>query len=233
MARASESAFLSNLSGRVGNLVIARHPDGPVLREYARPKSPQTPLQLKSQNRTAWVSRIWARLDPERVARWRAYGENPTFARTGKRPRGAGPGRGYPLFFKLASGRYRLDPGVDLLTFDPPVRPFRGDLIDVEATGLPSAVLFSSSGPNVPGVTTELLIQKLRNGNCLPSGDKYRFAAFHTFVAGEAAAVEAAPGVYACAIRFYDVQTGESKALVEIGTVAVGIAPPPRDEPAP
>ena len=86
--------------------------------------------------------------------------------------------------------------------------------------GSRGAILFSGDRPNSPGVVTEIQTQRLPNRNALPSPDKYRFMAFHSFD-GEPVAVNVRPGTYACAVRFFDAVTGQSSSPWEVGIVTI------------
>ena len=83
-------------------------------------------------------------------------------------------------------------------------------------------VLFTASGPNAGGVTTELLLQRLASPIARPQIGKDRHKAFCSFTPGSLEAVVAAkPGAYAASVRFVRVATGQVSALVRIGTVVV------------
>ncbi len=93
------------------------------------------------------------------------------------------------------------------------------------ATGETSAgnapgVTFTASAANAPGVLTELLLQPLPSPNRTPERRAYRTRAFVAFTPENlSATVPTGPGAYAAAYRFVDAATGQTTALVTLGTV--------------
>ena len=82
-------------------------------------------------------------------------------------------------------------------------------------------IAFAASGPNAPGVVTELWLQPLAGPHRKAYRDKYRHAAFVAFGPSLEAEVPGDPGWTACAYRFVNIETGQSTALAEIGRVLV------------
>ena len=70
---------------------------------------------------------------------------------------------------------------------------------------------------------TELLVQRLRTRGRAPGAKAYATARFVGFAGGALAVTVGVPeGVWACAIRFVRVATGQETGLVELGVVEVG-----------
>ncbi len=96
----------------------------------------------------------------------------------------------------------------------------------IDATGMPtelenvSGVTFTASAANAPGVLTELLLQPLPSPNRTPERRAYRTRAFVAFTPENlSATVPTGSGPYAAAYRFVDAETGQTTALVTLGTV--------------
>ena len=84
-------------------------------------------------------------------------------------------------------------------------------------------IVFVASGANSFGVETELLVQRLRTRGRAPGAKGYGTARFVAFSAGGLEAeVPCGPGVWACAVRFVRVATGQETGVVELGVVEVG-----------
>lgn len=83
-------------------------------------------------------------------------------------------------------------------------------------------IRFTASGPNAPGLTTELLLQRLPNER-RKSGTQYKTLGFHTFTA-ESLSVDfpLEPGYYVPAYAFLEPTTGHTTAGVVLEMVEVG-----------
>ena len=124
----------------------------------------------------------------------------------------------------------------------PPATPFGGDGVLVTAANggeggrgckdreggdphsSPSSrsLIFSASGPNSPGVVTELLIQLLRIAVSTPEPAKHRHMAFVSFVDGHLSEPVPAPsGWVSPAVRFVLTATGQASGLLLLEPVLV------------
>lgn len=183
--------------------------------------NPRSPLQEAQRRRVAIVNTLWAALPLESIARWRAYAEGPSFQPLSPaQERSSRAASGNALFKKLAT-KYLVVHGGFVAPTEPPAAPFLGDAIVVGVAGSALGAVFSASAPNSPGVLTELLLQRLPARHRLPKARDYRTLAFVEF-AGGPVSVPAAPGAYACAVRFVRADTGQESATVPLGTVEVG-----------
>lgn len=83
-------------------------------------------------------------------------------------------------------------------------------------------MVFSTNAPNGADVTTELLLQPVGSLHSKGTPALFRTKGFHTFTSGSLSGTVAVPsGCYACAVRFVRPSTGQSSALVPVGTVRV------------
>jgi hypothetical protein len=99
---------------------------------------------------------------------------------------------------------------------NPPTGPFSGDTIQITASTPSAGVLeFTASGPNSTNVTTELLFQKVSNGNADPVDGAYKIAKYNKFQSGSLTTqVTVTPGYYAVGYRFVSTATGQMTAPV-------------------
>lgn len=84
-----------------------------------------------------------------------------------------------------------------------------------------SGILFTADRPNREGVTTELVVQKLRSVRSRP-GTRYTTAKFVEFKPGHLdQMVEVPPGTWACAIRFVETASGRATGVQPIAVVSI------------
>ncbi|RYG26440.1 hypothetical protein EON82_03335 [bacterium] len=85
-------------------------------------------------------------------------------------------------------------------------------------------VTFTASAANSTNVTTELLLQPLKNANRKPSSRGYRIKAYNSFAAGTLTKdVTVPPGYYAAAYRFVSKTTGQSTPLVYLAVSGLAL----------
>jgi hypothetical protein len=83
-------------------------------------------------------------------------------------------------------------------------------------------LVFTASGPNSPGVVTELLLQPLRLSISNPDPAKYRHGAFVQFESGSLEATLPSPaGWLSPAVRFVLAATGQTSGLIALPPVKV------------
>ncbi len=212
MARARVAPIVGGLSGKLGEVVFASGPLGTQIRPMPQLVNPRTPAQVAARDRIRRVGRAWRDLDPARVAAWRGYAL--------AQPPGPGgePPRANTLFSAL--GVRALMAGGPL-PLDPPGAPFLGDSVRLTAGPGPGAVRVVASGPNTPGVVTELLLQRLGSANCRTYLSRYRTARVLSFTAPGPLDLPAYPGTWAIAARFILTATGQATGLAELGVVRV------------
>jgi hypothetical protein len=217
VAKVSPNALVGSLSGTLGNAVLVRRGDGSVVvRQRVWPRDPASPAQLAVRGFQARARQEWQGLSAAQQEAWRRFAEGPG---RGDGPR---PPRADLLYLKLSTKRWQVDPSLPPLA-GPPEAAFLGDAVVVTAEGAAGAVRFTASGPNQPGVATELLLAPVRSWLARPNANAFRSRGFAAF-AGSSLSVDvpARPGRHACAARFVLVGTGQSSALVRLGVVEVG-----------
>ena len=206
-------------------------PDGCIARTHVRGRQPNTPAQFRVRSRQTRTAQAWSDLDDASDARWRRFAESlaVTDPRTGVT---TGP-RPDNLFGAHYSRMLLVDPSAEPPGF-PPATTFFGDAISVAlstARSLPfdgeseaeTELVFTASGPNAPGVVTQILTQSLVTRKRRTYLEKYRHAGLVRYEAGDlVATLPRAAGWVACAYRFVREETGQATALAEIGVVRVG-----------
>jgi hypothetical protein len=244
MAKAKFGVPGLTISGRLGGAVIVPMADGRVIvRDLPERKVPPTAKQTEAAARLRPVAEAWHALSLTEVEAWRAFAKSPPEPHPYPSPRGGGrfgqgggeiPLKPYNAFTMLAAKCLQMRPGAPVPTL-PPTTGFMGDGIQVnlrfsiddlrlrEGSEVGSgAIVFEASGPNSAGVVTELLLQKLKSRNRMPSAKDYRTQRFVAFAAGSLeSTVPVEPGAYACAIRFVREATGQETALVPLGLMEV------------
>ncbi|MBX3112540.1 MAG: hypothetical protein KF857_11065 [Fimbriimonadaceae bacterium] len=221
MAKVQASVAAGGLSGSSGPCVFVRRRDGSVvLRERVDPRDPRTAAQLAAREAMRRASAAFAALDPAQMQAWLDY------ARLQAEADWAQGGRAQPnalnAYRRLALKALQVDPLAALPTL-PPSAPFGGDAVTfaVGATGV--GVVFTASGPDAPGVVTELLVQPLRLAVSPVDPAKYRSRGFVAFAsAGEEALAPVRAGWVAPAVRFVRAATGQVSPLLAFAPVRVG-----------
>ena len=223
MAKGTFSLSNIQVGGRVGDLLFLPQPDGRVVVRRMPTELPErTPAQDEATARMTVVGAAWRRLSSEDAAAWDRYVE---VARGWPLPPGGkAPTQGYGAFLGLSAKILQMRPGEALPT-RPPETAFLGDgiLVDCRFSIDDSRLIFEASSPNVPGVVTELLLQKLKGAHRKPTLKGYRTRGFFAFAAGSpAVAVPCEVGAWACAVRFVREATGQETGIVPIGRVVAG-----------
>jgi hypothetical protein len=94
--------------------------------------------------------------------------------------------------------------------------------VSVAASAVPGGVRFAASGPNAPGVVTELLLQPLASGHRTPRAHAYRSERFAVFASSERGeVVPAVPGWWAAACRLVCAETGQCGTLTPLDVLRV------------
>lgn len=73
MARIKLSSLLTDLSGKVGNVVYTKNATGAVCRTRVDPANPRTALQIAARNALTACGALWAALTPTERSEWEAY----------------------------------------------------------------------------------------------------------------------------------------------------------------
>jgi len=219
MAKAQVSALLSDLRGSVGGEVIILTRSGLATRRKPRYRYPANPDVEAGSARMKLAAAAWNTLDSAQFEAWCAYAEtvvrhNPV---SGKAYHPAPKN----VFTGLAMKFLQESPEVPV-PLSPPSSDFIGDSITVSAQAVSGGIRFIATGPNEPGSTTELMVQRLKNVRCKPSAF-YKHAAFRVFAEGSLSFDLALdPGVYALTCQFVRLSTGQTAEMRLLGTVEVG-----------
>jgi hypothetical protein len=219
MAEYQAGGFFQGLRGRVGNAVYYVTADGRTfVREAPRPNNPQTAAQQLRRANFHKAVAYFNSLTMEEHEAWRQWAAR--VSGSGVRGSGKAP-RANTAFTSLAVTFLLLNPSQWPPRL-PPSSVFLGDYVGVVAAPEPSGVVFTSDRPNAPGVTTMLLLQRLRSVGEAPSEGRARFQQAYAFADGAlSVTVPAPPGHYACAIKLAEVATGQTTALEWVGRVQV------------
>lgn len=218
MARASLSAFLNDASGTLDGLVVFRRQNCVVLRRRAHYRYPKSPAQMAGALRLRQGAAVWNTLTAQQADAWNDYAT--TLVRTNHPSGEEYSPIGRNVFLGLVVKFLQISPDGEIPLL-PPAGDFLGDSITLSASGVPGGVAFTASGPNAPGVATELLVQALKNERQKPT-TRYKSAGFVAFVPGhltETRSLE--PGWYAVGYRFVEPATGQSVAELLLGKVQV------------
>ncbi|HZH97545.1 MAG TPA: hypothetical protein VEX38_01125 [Fimbriimonadaceae bacterium] len=216
MARAALSSTLSQARGRVGNDLIVKTRGGWAVRPRPKYKQFPHPEAAAARARLRQAVDAWYSLDLPQVEAWRAYARTvrKTDSLTGEHYSPIA----YNVFVGLTTRFLQATPGGEIPLW-PPTTDFPGDDVVLEVEAIAGGVRFTASGPNTPGVTTELMVQKLPNIRRSPT-KFYKSAAFHAFIPeSPQAELELDPGVYCFAYRFVHVQDGQSTGAQVMGAV--------------
>lgn len=224
MAKIAFSAMVDAASGKMGTVVWTEARNGHTSRVWRRVRNPRTPDQTFVRSNLARASRAFAAMTPAQAQAWNNYGQTITHVNpiNGKTYHPAG----IDIFVALTTKFLQNNPA-GTIPLSPPAAPFLGDSITLIADSeTPGELLFTASGPNAAGVTTELLIQKLAGRNRVPNPNGYNSAAFNVFTtgAGLLKTVEVDAGHYAVAYRFVEIATGQATNPVALGITTVALS---------
>lgn len=218
MAKARLSSVYQDIRGAVGKEVIFLSNYGLVTRRKPRYKYPVHSDVQAANERLRLAMAAWSSLTLDQVQAWRNYGasvrkvdpvtlkEYTQTART--------------AFCGLTVKYLQANPVGDIPTL-PPNDALIGDAVLLAVAPISGGVRFTAGGPNTPGVTTELLVQKLANIRRLP-GKFYKSKAFHAFTSSSLDFdLPLEPGAYAFAYRFVRVATGQATGTSALSVVEV------------
>lgn len=207
-------ALGGGLHGSAGSATFVRTPYGVSLRARTQPRNPRTPAQVASRTRMARASFAWKQMTIEQAMAWRDYAVSLSL------PAAATRVSAQNVFIRLATKFLQVSPNGEIPLM-PPSSPFGGDAISISASAVQGGVRFASSGGNGGGVATELLLQPLASVHRRAYEKEYRTKAFHVFPSVSLYDVSVPGGVYACAVRFVRIATGECTELLPVGLVSV------------
>lgn len=204
-------AFADSLSGKSGNTVFRKTKGGTVVSDHVIPDNPNTLAQQGVRNNFRRATTNFSTLSDAQVQAWNTFAGNFTHRTKGGKLRAKS---GINVYAGLVSKMLQVNPSATMPTA-PPSSAFTGDSITItaesETTG---TVTFTASAANASGITTELLLQPLRNSHRHPQPQGYRTKAFFTFTSGTLTKNVTVPaGYYAAAYRFVKTSTGQETGL--------------------
>lgn len=207
-----------SFSGSSGNITFVNTDKGTVARKRSKPKNPKTPAQEAARARLKQVQVAYAALTMPQVLAWRAYATGLTVEnkRTGVKYTPTSNN----VYVALATKFLQVTPAGSIPA-NPPAYPFSGDGITVSVTGGGSKLTFTASAKNTAGITTEFLLQKLKNKAILPSKTGYRSKGFYAFNTPLTYDLAPSAGWYSVAYRFVNVATGQESTPIVLGVFQV------------
>jgi len=215
--KAALSIMFEDLRGKAGSVVLQKGRSGLSVKPRVTGKNPRTPAQQAVRGYMAKAAQTYRSLTPAQLAAWQAYAQTVTHVNEVE-------GNSYhpaanSVFAGLAVKFLQMNPTGAVPT-TPPASAFIGDSITVTAAS-PSAgtVVFTASGSNTLGVTTELLLQPLKSPARTPNPKDYRTKAFQAFASVTTKSLTVPPGTYAAAYRFVKTATGQVTPLVTLPVV--------------
>lgn len=212
--------YCRGLSGRNGNLTYEETVNGTIFFNFKMPADPNTPAQEVVRSDFRRATQTFATLPKAKVDAWNTYAKTLRTRNANDQMRSQ---RGLNVFVALTTKFLLVNP-TGTIPQDPPGTPFYGDPLTVTATAGVGKITFTASGPNTPGVMTELLFQKLVNGNRKP-GKSYKTGSYTTFIGGALSKdVAVPPGYYAAAYRFVKAATGQQSLLKPLAVTQVTLA---------
>jgi len=216
MAKLKTGIGISGLSGTSGGAVFVTRRDGSVLvRERPSPTTTDTPAKQEARRIFARASAAWRTLGVEDQRAWLLW------ARRAKPTAGASDAAN--AFRALAVRWLAANPGGGSPPSLPPDEPFGGDAVRCKVLGLAGAIRWTADRANSPGVVTELLAVRVASALAEPRDRDLRIVERVAYsVAGQSVDVPLRTGMYAVAIRFLAIGTGQAGNVLRLGTVRVG-----------
>lgn len=219
MAKLRLNMGIAGISGRAGTAVFAQTQYGTVLRSRPTYSKPRTAAQQQIARNLSRANAAWRELTPAQAQAWQLYCLTLTAdnAATGLPVTPHAP----QVFLGYASKILQMNPQASVPS-NPPTTPFYGDNLHCTLTGISGKIRITASAANAPGVTTEILVQRLRAINNAPQPKSYKTATFRAFaVGGLTLEIDQFAAAFAVAIRFVDVASGRKTALYPVGKVTV------------
>lgn len=210
MAKAQLSVLLEELSGAAGTSVFVRGKTGTTVRARASSNQPDSPSQVNARRWLSIAAAAYQNLTSSEVLAWETFATPPHSANNAF----------VALTAKFLQIQAHLGTANPFPT-SPPATPFQMTPLSLQITAIPGAIRLLSTTNNPSNTRTELLIQRLPSPNRKPRPRNYVTATFANLRGGVPTNFSAAPGVYAVAIRYVLVTTGESTKSILFGTIQI------------
>ncbi|MBL8059612.1 MAG: hypothetical protein JNK63_02720 [Chthonomonas sp.] len=212
MATVRPNPLLTDLRGRLGNVVFVPQPNGIIqLREHVPARNPRSVAQMAWRDAMRLAGRAYQDLTQDEHAQWKAYVESlPTEQERALRT--------VNVFIKLSARFLLINPEGKIPRL-PPKKEFLGDNLQISICETRSGVIFESCSSNSEDTMTELLVHKIASANNRTYDEKFRSKGFTSFQDSEF--VELPAGWFVCACRYVRPSTGQFGAITEVGRVRV------------
>lgn len=221
--KAKLSMAFEDLRGKDGNVVIRGSRTSLVLTPLKTPNNPDSASQRAVRTYFRTAAKTYAALSSSQVTAWKDFAN--TITRTDPVSGQSYHPLAINVFIELTTKFLQLTP-TGSIPLTPPTSSFIGDSITLSVTNPSTGILrFTASAGNTVGVTTEILLQKLANGNRTPSSGQYRHSAFKFFTSLSLTQDVTVPaGYYASGYRFIKNATGQATPMIPITTQQVTLS---------
>lgn len=215
MAIVTFDTGVKQIRGKSGNITFAQTKFGIEYKSNPIRTQPPSAAQLAQQARVKRAAAAFKQLTAPQNLAWQTYAQS----RLVKTKSGAHVApSAYAAFTGLYTKFVQVNPSGTPPTV-PPASEFAGDNVVVTVTANDGTITFTANKANATSVTTELLLQPLKNVFRKPTAN-YASKGFFTFATGTLSkTLTVTPGAYAVAIRFVSTATGQEVDKVLLGTV--------------
>lgn len=205
---------LDSMSGSVPQFTVLEQAGGLVLRRKAVFRRALSDRQKEAAWRLRAAAEIWQGFGRAQGQAWEHYAR--TLVRRHRFSGQEYTPTAFAAFTALATKVLQIDPEAPVPTW-PPEAPFEGDGLVVSVEAILGGLEFMADRPDAPGVTTEILVQRLRNARAKPV-PVYPSQGFVVFAPGTMRwELALRPGWYSAAVRSVLAMTGQTTRLVPIG----------------
>ncbi len=214
MAVVTFDTGVKQIRGKSGNINFAKTKYGVEYKSNPVRTKPQSAAQLAQQTRLKKAAATFATLTGAQNTAWQTYAQNhPITTKNGDNAIQSA----YSAFAGLFTKFIQVNP---LGTFPtaPPSVAFGGDAVTVTVAATTGKISFTANKANAVNVTTELLLQPLKNIYRKPTNN-YPSLGFFPFTSGGlTTSLTVTPGAYSVAIRFVNSATGQQVDKVVLGS---------------
>ena len=222
MAILKLGAFTKSLRGKAGNTAFLETKLGTQARDVTYPTGEPTPAQQRVWLNMKQDGAAWQALSVENAEKWRAFASNLTL----KAKKAGKPfvPNGYQIFTAYTTKWLQIH-GSGQPPVSPPTGEFGGDTLPVRAVAVTGAIVWEADEANLPGVATEMLLQKVKGKHRKAGSSGYVSQGFVTFTSSVSEKTVTVPaGYYAAAYRFVEPATGRETGIVPIGMLTVSLS---------
>ena len=221
MGKIVTSYGVDKMTGRVGNGVFSIVEGGTDLRQHnAISKQPFSDSQRVREAAFTKANQTWTTIGREAATAWRKWGAEQKVKTVAGKFRGR---EGKDCFVGLFAKMLQVNPLAAIPV--PPAFNFAGDPAVMSISVSSGAVDWDLSQANRPGVTMELMGQRLPSEVALPNKAGYRTIAFHSYPSGALSfQTDLEPGYWCFAAQAVEVASGRVANFQELGFGTVNLA---------